>query len=270
MDAVDEGVLGAAWSAPGRPPRAACVAVSRAPASERLRPTSWSLGLSVEVRWLEAGAYCDAATLPSTATPSAAPSSRVASFIAEPAPARRAGTADMIDAVIGDIASAMPGDERDDAQEDVRVRRVRRSRPRNRAARPRRSSMPNGDRAVRAEPGAEPRRERRDDDHDRRHRQEPQRGAERAVAEHELEVLGDEEHHAVHREEHEDHAAGAGAERRVAEVAHVEHRLVDAQLPQHEQREHDDGDGERGERGRARPALVGRLDEPVDERRRCR
>ena len=40
--------------------------------------------------------------------PSAAPSSRVASFIAEPAPARRAGTAAMIDAVIGDIESAMP------------------------------------------------------------------------------------------------------------------------------------------------------------------
>ena len=40
--------------------------------------------------------------------PSAAPSSRVASFIAEPAPARRGGTADMIDAVIGDIDSAMP------------------------------------------------------------------------------------------------------------------------------------------------------------------
>ena len=43
-----------------------------------------------------------------TATPSAAPSSRVASFIAEPAPARRGGTADMIAAVIGDMASAMP------------------------------------------------------------------------------------------------------------------------------------------------------------------
>ena len=46
--------------------------------------------------------------LPSTATPRAAPSSRVASFMADPAPARRAGTADMIAAVIGDIVSAMP------------------------------------------------------------------------------------------------------------------------------------------------------------------
>ena len=48
--------------------------------------------------------------LPRIATPSAAPSSRVASFIAEPMPARRAGTADMIDAVDGDIASAMPAE----------------------------------------------------------------------------------------------------------------------------------------------------------------
>src|SRR6202007_1062299 len=52
--------------------------------------------------------YRDTATLPSTAIPSAAPSSRVASFIAEPAPARRAGTAAMIDAVIGDLVSAIP------------------------------------------------------------------------------------------------------------------------------------------------------------------
>jgi len=32
----------------------------------------------------------------------------VQSFIADPVPARRAGTADMIDAVMGDIAMAMP------------------------------------------------------------------------------------------------------------------------------------------------------------------
>ena len=52
--------------------------------------------------------YCDAAMLPSTATPKAAPSSRVASFMADPAPARLEGTADMIAAVIGDIVNANP------------------------------------------------------------------------------------------------------------------------------------------------------------------
>src|SRR6476659_6949851 len=50
----------------------------------------------------------DAAMLPITAIPRAAPSSRDASFIADPAPARRDGTADMIAAVIGDIDSAKP------------------------------------------------------------------------------------------------------------------------------------------------------------------
>src|SRR3954471_18891256 len=53
-------------------------------------------------------AYREAAMLPRIAIPSAAPSSRVASFMADPAPARRAGTAIMIDAVIGDIVIAIP------------------------------------------------------------------------------------------------------------------------------------------------------------------
>ena len=91
----------------------------------------------------------------------------------------------------------------------------------------------------------------RHDDHDQRHRQEAGGGRQRAVAEHQLEVLGDQEHHAVHRQEHEDHAAGAGAERRVPEEAHVEHRLVDVQLPEHEDGEHDGGDRE-GDEGAGR------------------
>ena len=40
--------------------------------------------------------YCDVTIEPSTATPSAPPSSRVVSFIAEPTPARASGTDDMI------------------------------------------------------------------------------------------------------------------------------------------------------------------------------
>ena len=200
-----------------------------------------------------------------TATPSAAPSSRVASFIAEPAPARRGGTADMIAAVIGDIASAMPLTSGHDRHEDVPVRRVGVERAEHQEA--------DGDQHIPADTTRlAPKRalsrgvSGRDDDHDRRHRQQPQRGTERRVAEDQLEVLRDEEHHAEHRHEDEDHAAGAGAERRVPEEAHVEHRLVDVQLPEHERDEHDGGDRERGERRGARPAVVGRLDEAVDER----
>ena len=85
-------------------------------------------------------AYCEAAMLPSTATPSAAPSSRVASFMAEPAPARRAGTADMIDAVIGDMASAMPATSGTNAHAGCTQYDVSTPRPRN-------SEQPDGDAA---------------------------------------------------------------------------------------------------------------------------
>ena len=106
------------------------------------------------------------------------------------------------------------------------------------------------DRPVRAELRGQARCERRHDDHDRRHRQEPEGRRQGRVAEDELEVLRDQEHHAEHREEHEHHPAGAGAEAGVAEEPDVEHRLVDVQLPQHEDREHDERDRERAERRR--------------------
>src|SRR5689334_6312990 len=53
-------------------------------------------------------AYCDVRMLPNTATPSAPPSSRVVSFIAEPTPARSRGTPDMIALVNGAIATDIP------------------------------------------------------------------------------------------------------------------------------------------------------------------
>ena len=90
---------------PAAPP--SCSAACSAPAIEDDAASRADAGITSRAssRWL---LYCDAAMLPSTATPSAAPSSRVASFIADPAPARRCGTADMIAAVIGDIDMAMP------------------------------------------------------------------------------------------------------------------------------------------------------------------
>ena len=83
------------------------MAASRAPAIDELAAARDAAGSlpTASWRWL---LYCDAAMEPSTATPSAAPSSRVASFMAEPAPARRAGTAAMIAEVMGDIDIAMP------------------------------------------------------------------------------------------------------------------------------------------------------------------
>ena len=114
--------------------------------------------------------------------PSAAPSSRVASFIAEPAPARRAGTAAMIDAVIGDIDERDAGRERDHAEQHVRVRRVGREAAEQQRARRRCRACPNATARCAPNRALEPRRERRDDDHDRRDRQEAQRRAERGCS----------------------------------------------------------------------------------------
>ena len=97
--------------------------------------------------------------------PSAAPSSRVASFIAEPAPRGR-GTADMIDAVIGDIDERDAGHERAQAQQTYPygvcgVSRVNSTNP----SRDTQHAEP--DSAVHAEAPLDARRERRDDEHDR-------------------------------------------------------------------------------------------------------
>src|SRR4051794_16077185 len=94
---------GTALASAGPTPRAA----STAQANDALLPGCAGAGM-VEIALSIELPYRDAARLPRTATPSAAPSSRVQSFIADPVPARRAGTADMIDAVMGDIAIAMP------------------------------------------------------------------------------------------------------------------------------------------------------------------
>ena len=79
---------------------------------------------------------------------------------------------------------------------------------------------------MRAEARAQPRREGRDDSMMSAIGRRRSAVVERAVAEHELEVLRDEEHHAVHGDEDEDHPARSRAECRVAEVVHVEHRLA--------------------------------------------
>ena len=52
--------------------------------------------------------YCDTAMLPRIATPSAPPTCRVVSFIAEPTPAFASGSEPMIDSVAGAIAVPMP------------------------------------------------------------------------------------------------------------------------------------------------------------------
>ena len=73
--------------------RAASAAGAGAPSW--IRVSTWAL-------------YIDDMTLPTMATPSAPPSSRVVSFTAEPMPARSGGSAPMIDSVAGAPARPMP------------------------------------------------------------------------------------------------------------------------------------------------------------------
>ncbi len=106
----------------------------------------------------------------------------------------------------------------------------------------------------------------RGDRHDHRgHRQLEQTGLERRVAEHQLEVLGDQEEGAEHGEEGQRHPGRGHAEPPVAEQAQVEHRVAGPQLPGREQPEGEEGQAEGGERRGRRPPLVGALDDGVHE-----
>jgi hypothetical protein len=69
----------------------------------------WPKGIAASFS-VTASRYPDESALPSTATPSAAPSSRVVSFVADPTPARAFETAPMIDSVAGAIARPIPSD----------------------------------------------------------------------------------------------------------------------------------------------------------------
>ena len=99
-----------------------------------------------------------------------------------------------------------------------------------------------------------------------RPRQHAHAGTERAVAAHELHVLGDDEVGAEHREEHERDRGGRGGEARVAEEAQVEHRLLGVQLPHDEPGEDHEREREGDQASAWSPAVVGRFDDAVHER----
>ena len=94
------------------------------------------------------------------------------------------------------------------------------------------SSSPADADPVGAEAGDELRRLRGDRHHHDRDRQQPHGGAERRVAEHALQVLGEQEERPEHGEEHERDAARRHGEAGVLEQAQVEHRVAVAPLPE--------------------------------------
>ena len=126
---------------------------------------------------------------------------------------------------------------------------------------------PGGDDGLVADPHREHRPEHRRGAGRERDRQQPDAGLERLVAAQDLEVLRDQEDEAEEREERERDRGRGGAEAGVAEQPHVEQRVRGpAARRRRTPPTSADGDDEAGERARREPALLGRLDDRVDER----
>ena len=199
--------------------------------------------------------------LPRTATPSAPPTWRVVSFTAEPTPAFASGSEPMIDSVAGAIVRPMPSAQDQQRDHDVPVARRRRVSVRQ-------HHRPDGDdRQARRRPGPWCRsarragRDRRDDHQRRARRRDADPGLERRVAEHELQVLRQEEHRAEQGEEHERDRRARGGEARVLEERDVEHRVVGVELPATNAHQHDDRRSRATPGSASRPAVRRRLDD---------
>ncbi len=82
--------------------------MARAAPIDSRAPSSAGSGTPATAAPANPSAYSDANTLPITATPSVAPSSRVVSLTAEPIPAFAVLTAPMIDSVAGAVVRPMP------------------------------------------------------------------------------------------------------------------------------------------------------------------
>ena len=172
---------------------------------------------------------------PITATPSAPPTWRVTSVIAEPTPALLSGTAPMTESVAGAIAapieSASPNvtsASSTGAMSGVHSRLVLST-----AATPTRPPAitrvrPTRPTSVVGRPGADHQAERQREHHRAR--------LQRAVAERELQELREGEDRAHHREEDERDADRGDGEARVAEEPQRQHRRGDAALPRDERR----------------------------------
>ena len=170
------------------------------------------------------GRNAEARIEPSSATPTAPPTWRVVSFIAEPTPAFARGNDPMIDSVAGATTWAMPN-----ALNAVTVM------THHAAVSVWNVAMSTSDSDEDEQPGrddglvaehAHPSRRHRGEDHQHdRLREEHRAGLDRRVAEHLLHVLREQEDGAEQREERQRDRAARGREARVLEEAHVEHRV---------------------------------------------
>ena len=215
--------MNASWRATasrGSPP-----AIARAEPTESWAWASAAAGSRPNRPSARCAAYTEENSEPTTATPRVPPSSRVASFTADPTPARAGGSTSRIDSVAGVEIRPMPRPISTICGTiTVGVRRVDGDRrdPQERQAEEHQAGRHD-------HLGADPRRQHgadhRGDGDAQRHRQDPGAGGEGAVAADELEVLRDQEDEPEQREEGDRHRAAGRAEPAVAEQRHVEHRV---------------------------------------------
>ena len=194
--------------------------------------------------------------LPTIATPSAPPSSRVVSLTAEPmsgAVARQC-THDRLGG--GGARESHAGTHEEHRDRQSAVASGRRDGGGDREA-GRERQHPRRHDTLGAEARDELRRQRRGDDHRSGVGQHAQAGGRRRVAEHELEVLRREKQEPEEREEQHRDGGTRGGEPRVPEQAHVEQRLIDPTLPRDERHERDCRHRDRGEHGEDVQPLLG-------------
>lgn len=121
------------------------------------------------------------------------------------------------------------------------------------------------DRGAVSGPGGQPFPERGADDEPADERQQSQPGAERVVAEDQLQVLGQHEQQPEEPEGDQDAGDTAAQEAALAKQAQVNHRIGGAVFPGDEAAQHDGAGGQGGQHQRIAPAASGRLDESVDQ-----
>ena len=155
---------------------------------------------------------------PSTAVPSTAPSSYAVSEIADAAPALSAGTLEMITSLEIVSAAPMPSDSSTNASAMARRRGLVGAQQHGAVA-GRADQQTTGDDDARGDPAHQRHHREPGHDGDDQARQQDQAGLHRALAEHQLQVLGDEEQEADQREHAEQVGQHRAAERTAGRTA---------------------------------------------------
>src|SRR5262249_1889060 len=209
------------WEGPASPACWRFWAATRAPPTGPSAALTACAGRWRGIFWSRRLEYSEAATLPVTATPRAAPKSRVASLTADPTPALAVGTAPMIASVAGGGMRPSPTTPRNILPGVGGVAGVGFLGGAATMGEPPQASAGGHHRLVAGSDG-EPGAHQGGDGDGGGHGQEADAGAEGRVALDELEVLGDEEREPGEGQERDGNGAAGSGETRVPKQPDVE------------------------------------------------